>query len=100
MNFVFHPEATEEFYKAIDYYEETKPGLGFDFAIEVYSAIKRATAFPYAWPVIEDGIRRALVTGFLSVCCTQLKRKDYLSLPKCIFIVNRVTGSTGNENKY
>jgi len=64
VNFVFHPKATEEFYKAIDYYEDTEPGLGFDFATEVYSAIQRSIAFPYAWPVIEDDIRRALVNRF------------------------------------
>ena len=35
MNFSFHPEAEEEFNKAIDYYEDIDPGLGYDFALEV-----------------------------------------------------------------
>ncbi len=41
MTFSFHPEAEAEFNKAIDYYEEIESGLGFDFVIEVNSAIQR-----------------------------------------------------------
>jgi hypothetical protein len=64
VTFSFHPEAEAEFNKAIDYYEEIESGLGFDFAIEVYSAIQRAVAFPKAWPVIDGDIRRSLVRRF------------------------------------
>ena len=64
MNFIFHPEAEEEFNKAIDYYEEIESGLGYDFAIEVYSTIQRAVAFPKAWAVMEGEIRRSLVKRF------------------------------------
>jgi hypothetical protein len=42
MRFSFHPEAEEEFNKAIDYYEGIEPGLGYDFALEVHSTIKRS----------------------------------------------------------
>ena len=64
MTFSFHPEAEAEFNRAIDYYEETEPGLGFDFAIEVHSAIQRSVDFPKAWPVIDGEIRRSLVRRF------------------------------------
>lgn len=64
MNFSFHPEAQEEFYKAIDYYEEIESGLGYDFALEVYSAIKRSIEFPKSWSVLEGEIRRSLVKRF------------------------------------
>ncbi len=64
MTFGFHPEAESEFNEAIDYYEEIEPGLGYDFALEVYSAIQRSVAFPKAWPVIEGEIRRSLVKRF------------------------------------
>jgi len=64
MNFIFHSEAEEEFNNAIDYYEEIESGLGYDFAIEVYSTIQRAVAFPKAWPVMEGEIRRSLVKRF------------------------------------
>jgi hypothetical protein len=33
VTFLFHPEAEAEFNRAIDYYEEVEPGLGFDFAM-------------------------------------------------------------------
>jgi hypothetical protein len=38
--------------------------LGYDFAVEVYSAIERAMAHPKAWPIIEEDMRRSLVRRF------------------------------------
>lgn len=64
MSFAFHPEAEEELNKAIEYYEDIEPGLGYDFAVEVYSAIQRSVAFPKAWSVLEGEIRRSLVRRF------------------------------------
>ena len=58
MSYSFHPEAEAEFIRAIEYYEEKEVGLGHDFAVEVYSTIERSVAFPEAWPVIEQDIRR------------------------------------------
>lgn len=40
----FHPEAQQEFYAAIDYYEECRATLGYDFAREVYAAKVKAQA--------------------------------------------------------
>lgn len=40
MIYLFHPDAEEEFNQAIEYYEEIETGLGYDFAVEVYSTIK------------------------------------------------------------
>jgi hypothetical protein len=39
MSFAFHPDAEAEFEEAIEYYEEIEQCLGYDFALEVYSAI-------------------------------------------------------------
>ena len=64
MSFSFHPEAEEEFNKAIDYYEDIEVGLGYDFALEVYSAIQRSVEYPKAWAVLEGVIRRSLVKRF------------------------------------
>lgn len=64
MNVSFHPEAEEEFEAAIEYYENKEVGLGYDFAIEIYEAIKRCVAFPKAWPAIDAGIRRSLARRF------------------------------------
>ena len=51
MKYVFHPEAEAEFIAAIDYYESSQSGLGYDFAIEVHSAIEKILRFPKAWPI-------------------------------------------------
>jgi hypothetical protein len=64
MNFFFHPEAEEEFNQAIDYYEEIEPGLGYDFALEVYASIHRSVEYPKAWSHLEGDIRRSLVRRF------------------------------------
>jgi plasmid stabilization system protein ParE len=64
MNFYFHPEAEEEFNNAVDYYEDISPGLGYDFALEVHSTIKRVVEFPKAWAVLEGDVRRSLVSRF------------------------------------
>jgi plasmid stabilization system protein ParE len=64
VNFYFHPEAEEEFNLAIDYYENINPGLGLDFALEVYTTIQRTVEFPKAWVVLEGEIRRSLVRRF------------------------------------
>ncbi|MBF0265498.1 MAG: type II toxin-antitoxin system RelE/ParE family toxin [Gammaproteobacteria bacterium] len=64
MSFSFHVDAEKEFNAAIDYYEEIESGLGFDFAIEVHSAIQRAVSSPGAWAIIDESIRRSLVHRF------------------------------------
>lgn len=58
MKYLFHPEAEAEFVQAIEYYEECEAGLGYDFAVEVYSAIERTMAYPKAWPIIEEDISK------------------------------------------
>jgi len=60
----FHPEAELEFINAADYYENKLIGLGLDFSIEVYSTIEKILAYPKAWPVMGDDIRRSLVRRF------------------------------------
>jgi plasmid stabilization system protein ParE len=64
MNVLFHPDAELEFNAAIDYYEAIENGLGYDFTLEIASAIGRVTDFPKAWLVTEGEIRRALVKRF------------------------------------
>ncbi len=48
MSYWFHPDAESEFNQAIDYYEEIETGLGYDFAIEVYTTIQRSLIYPNA----------------------------------------------------
>jgi len=49
MKFYFYPDAQAEFDKAVEYYEQFKPGLGLDFAEEVYATISRIIQYPEAW---------------------------------------------------
>jgi len=64
MTFSFHPEAEIEFLEAVDYYEESRQRLGYDFASEIYSTIDRIISFPEAWPIIKNDIRRCLTKRF------------------------------------
>ncbi len=64
MKYVFHPEAEVEFVSAIDYYEDCEQGLGYDFAVEVYSTLENSLGFPKAWPILEDDIRRCQTRRF------------------------------------
>ena len=49
MRFYFHPDADAEFDKVVDYYEKCQPGLGIEFAEEVYTTIARIIEYPRAW---------------------------------------------------
>lgn len=64
MTFSFHPEAQAEFDFAVDYYEASEAGLGWDFALEVHSAIQNIIDCPDAWPVLEGAIRRCQTSRF------------------------------------
>lgn len=64
MNYSFHPAAENEFNQAIDYYEEIEPGLGYDFALEVYATIQLSLKHPDAWPILLGEMRRSLVRRF------------------------------------
>ena len=64
MSFYFHPEAEAELQDAINYYADINVDLGYDFALEVYSAIQRAVAMPKSWSLIDRDIRRSLVSRF------------------------------------
>lgn len=64
MSFIFHPESQAELDAAIEYYEKVEFGLGYDFALEVYSGIERAVDFPKVWPLVASEVRRSLVKRF------------------------------------
>jgi len=64
MRFFFHEEAEEELDQAVGYYEDCRPGLGLEFAEEVYAAITRIIQFPAAGSPISERARRCLVNRF------------------------------------
>ena len=64
MRFCFHPRADAEFDEAVRYYEACQPGLGLEFAEEVYGAIRRVGEHPDAWSALSRNTRRCLVNRF------------------------------------
>ncbi len=64
MNISFHPDAKQELYTAIDYYEKCQKGLGLEFAKEIFSTIQRIAQFPEAWAKLSKNTRRCLVNRF------------------------------------
>jgi hypothetical protein len=73
MSFRFHPDAELEFWDAIQYYEEVDQGLGHDFAVEVYSAVQRAVAYPCSMGA--TGRRSASRAGSkISLWCSVFRR--------------------------
>ena len=64
MNFSFDPEAEIEFEQAVDYYNNCKENLGFEFAAEVYKSIDHIFAFPEAWSKLSQNTRRCITDRF------------------------------------
>lgn len=64
MKFYFHPQADNELDKASDYYESCRPGLGLEFAEEVYATIARIKQYPQASAPLSKHTRRCLVNRF------------------------------------
>jgi len=64
MNFSFHPDAEREFDEAVTYYEGCQPGLGIEFAEEVYATILRIIRYPDAWAELSANTRRCLTSRF------------------------------------
>jgi hypothetical protein len=46
MKYSFHPEAKEELFEAINYFEKCRSGLGLEFSREIFSTIQRIIHFP------------------------------------------------------
>jgi hypothetical protein len=64
MRVYFHPDAEAEFDKAIEYYEKLQPGLGIEFAEEIYATITRIIQYPDAWSALSKNSHRCLVNRF------------------------------------
>ena len=58
MNCFFHPKAAGELNEAVVYYEDCQPGLGLEFAEEVYATIARISEYPTAWTALSENTRR------------------------------------------
>jgi plasmid stabilization system protein ParE len=52
MNYTFKPEAEKEIDQQIDYYNEKRSGLGYEFFDEVIDTIAILMDFPETWPPV------------------------------------------------
>lgn len=64
MDVVFLEAAQRELDEAVEYYNQTAPGLGEGFLAELFAAIDRIHALPDAWPPFIAGTRRCLLNRF------------------------------------
>jgi plasmid stabilization system protein ParE len=76
MKFYFHPDAEAEFERAVEYYEQFQPGLGLEFAKEVYATITRIIQYPDAWSALSKNSRRCLVSRFPYGVIYQIKSRS------------------------
>lgn len=76
MNYYFHPEAEQELLQAISYYEKCRPGLGIEFAEEVYQAIKRIISFPDSYAHFSPNTRRCILNRFPYGLLYSIQKKD------------------------
>jgi hypothetical protein len=60
----FLDAAQSEFVDAIDYYDDRRSGLGFEFAEEVEHALQRINHYPEAWSPLSLRVRRCVVNRF------------------------------------
>ncbi len=56
--------AQQELDEAFEWYEMQRFDLGYEFLVEFHSAIKRVVTYPKAQPVVEDDLRKCLLTRF------------------------------------
>lgn len=56
--------AEQELVDAVDFYNQQRPGLGYEFAVEVRNAMSRIVAFPNAWPAFSARTRRCIINRF------------------------------------
>ena len=61
---IFLDVAQSDLDDAIDYYDQQRFGLGFEFAGEVERAVERIEHYPEAWSPLSPRVRRCLVNRF------------------------------------
>jgi plasmid stabilization system protein ParE len=60
----FHPDALEEYLGAVSYYADTSSRLAESFIKFFESGIEEIGAYPEAWQIIQEDVRRYLIKRF------------------------------------
>jgi plasmid stabilization system protein ParE len=76
MTFDFLEAAEIEFREAFEYYEVQRPGLGEDFAREVYRTAQRILNHPFAWRKLSKRTRRCRTRRFPYGLIYQVREKE------------------------
>lgn len=64
LNLIFHPDVSYEVRESYLWYQEQAEGLGANFLDELETAYQAILELPNAWPNINRGFKRYLLTGF------------------------------------
>jgi len=64
MKIIFDPDAQSEFFDAIQYYEESKKGLGKRYRIHIEFAIKSISEAPFRYRTLHHPFRKFLLKKF------------------------------------
>jgi len=60
----FLAAAETELSEAVDYYNQQREGLGFEFAAEIRRALERIVQYPSAWAALSERTRRCQTSRF------------------------------------
>ncbi len=61
---LFLKNAETEFYEAIKFYNQERPGLGYEFAVQIDIAVRHIINFPDAWPILSGNTRKCVISRF------------------------------------
>jgi toxin ParE1/3/4 len=64
VKYSFHPGALEEYLGAVSYYADISPRLAESFIKSFESGMEEILAYPEAWPIVEEDVRRYLIKRF------------------------------------
>lgn len=78
MNIRILEKAQNELEDAVDYYNQDCPGLGFEFADEVFRTIARVSDNPVAWQKISARTRRCITHRFPYGVLYQIRKEELL----------------------
>jgi plasmid stabilization system protein ParE len=76
MKYTFHPEARDELYEAVNFYETREIGPGLEFLEEIYSTILRIIEFPENYPRYSENTRKCLTNRFPFTVIYQIKKNE------------------------
>jgi toxin ParE1/3/4 len=64
IHLIFHPEAEEELFSSIAFYNQQSSGLGIEFLEEIERCFNLIRDNPKRWKILKKGIRQYIVRRF------------------------------------